>query len=81
MKEQTNSLTDSNTPKHQTDIDQKTDVDEIVFGKLQIGQSNLKEELVEVMDSLIPPPPNEMPEDMVGKNKIDELSEVERKLQ
>ena len=68
-KEETNSLMDYNTPKLQTDIDQKTDVDEIAFSKLESGQSDLKEELVEVTDSLIPPPMTKMPEDTVEKNE------------
>ena len=38
-------------------------------------------ELIEVTDSLIPPPPTETPEDMTGKNDGKELSETERKLQ
>ena len=41
---------DCNMPKPQTDIDQKRDVDEIAFSKLQIRQSDLKEEPVEVTD-------------------------------
>ena len=35
-KEEANSLMDCNMPKPQTDIDQKMDVDEIPFSKLQI---------------------------------------------
>ena len=64
---------DNNVPKFQTDIDQITDVDEIAFSKLQSRQSNPKEELVEVTDSLIPPPPTEMPEGMVERNDSEEL--------
>ena len=70
-----------NTPKPQADIGLKTDVNKIAFGNLQIGQSDPKEEPVEVMDSLIPPPLTEIPEDIVGKNDSDELAEAERKLQ
>ena len=66
-----------NTPKPQTDIDQT----QIAFSKLQIRQSNPKEELVEVTDSLIPPLLTKMPEDTGEKNGNDKLSEVERKLQ
>ena len=33
------------------------------------------------MDSLIPPPLTEMPEDTAGNNESDKLSEAERKLQ
>ena len=72
---------DNNVPKPQTDIDQNTDVNEIAFRKLQIRQSNLKEEMVEMTNSMIPPPLMEMPEGTVEKNDSDGLSEVERKLQ
>ena len=70
---------DYNMPKPQTDIDQKTDVDEIAFSKLQIRQSDPKEELVEVTGSLIPLPMTRVPEDMVEKNDSSELSKVDRK--
>ena len=72
---------DYNTPRLQTDIDQTTEIDKIAFSKLQIRQGDLKEEPIEVTDSFIPLPLTEMPEDMVGKNNSEELSEVERKLQ
>ena len=80
-KEQTNSLMDSNTLKPQTDFDQRTDVNEIPFSKLQTRQNDPKEKLVEVMDSLIPPPPTKAPEDTIHQNNSDNLSEVERKQQ
>ena len=67
---------DYNIPR--PDSDQKADVDEIVFSKLQIGQSALKEEPIEVTDSLIPLPTTEMQEDTVGKDDSEELSEIER---
>ena len=81
VRKQTNTLTDHNTPRLQTDIDQTSDVNKVAFSKLQFRQSNAKEELIEVTDSLIPPPPTETPEDMAGKNNSEELSEAERKLQ
>ena len=71
---------DYNTPRPQIDIDQKADVQEIAFSKLQIRQNGPKKELIELTDSLIPPPLTEMPEDMVGKNDSKELSKVESKL-
>ena len=80
-KEETNSLINYNAPKPQTNIDQKTNVKEIAFDKLQIGQSDPKEKPVEVTDSLIPPPLTEMLEDTAGKNDSDKLSEAKRKLQ
>ena len=54
--EQTDTLMDNNTPRPQTDIDKTTDIDKVPFSKLQIRQSDPKEELIEVTDSLIPPP-------------------------
>ena len=65
-------------PKLPVDFDQKTDVDEIDFSKLQITQSDPKEELT---DSLIPPPMTKTPEDMVQKNDNNELSKMDRKIQ
>ena len=81
VREQTNTLTDYNTPRPQADIEQTTDVDEGAFSKLQIRQSDLKEEPIEVTDSLIPAPPTKTPEDMTERNDGEELSEAEIKLQ
>ena len=81
MREQTGTLMDNNTPKPQTDIDKATDIDKVAFSKLQIRQGHPKDELIEVTDSLIPPPLTETPGDMTGKNNSKELSEAERKLQ
>ena len=53
--EQTNLLTDNNMLKPQTDVDQRTDFNEIPFSKLQIRQNDLKEKPVEVTDLLILP--------------------------
>ena len=58
-----------------------TYVDEVAFSKLQIRQSDPKEEPIKVTDSIIPPPLTEMLEDTAGKNDSKELTEVERKLQ
>ena len=55
-REQNSTLIDSNDPKLQISTEQTTDIDEVAFSKQQIGQSNLKEEPIEVMKSLIPPP-------------------------
>ena len=79
QKTETNSLMNYNMPKPQTDIEQQTDVDEIAFSKLQIRQSDLKEEPVEMTDPLILPPMTKAPEDTVEKNDSNELSKVERK--
>ena len=56
-REQSKSLIDLNDPKPQTSMEQSTDIDEVALRKLQIRQSGPKEELLEVMTSLIPPPP------------------------
>ena len=49
---------------------------------MQIRQSDPKEELIEVTDSLIPPPPKmETAEDMPVNIDGEELSEVEKRLQ
>ena len=80
-REDNNTLIYYNTPRPKTNNDQRTDVDEVAFIKLQIRQSDLREELIEVTYSLIPPPPTETPEDTIGKNGGEELSEIERKLQ
>ena len=80
-KEKTNSLMDNSKLKHQTDVGQRTDVDEIPFSKLQIRQNDPKEKPVEVMDSLILQPMSKAPEDTVQNNDSDDLSKMERKQQ
>ena len=81
-REQTDTLIDFNEPRPQTNHDKTTDIDKVAFSKLQIRQSNPKEELIEVTDSLIPPPPvMETPGDMTGNANKEELSEVEKRLQ
>ena len=57
------------------------DVDELAFSKVQIRHSDLKEELVEVTDSLILPLTTKAPEDTVDKNDSDKPSKVGRKQQ
>ena len=81
MREQTNTLTDYETPRALTENNQTTDVDEVACSKLQIGQGGLREEPIEVTDSLIQPLLTETPEDMTGNNDGKELLEEERKLQ
>ena len=82
-REQNDSLIDFNEPKPQTNIDQTTDIDKVAFSKLQIRQSDPKEEPIEVTNSLIPPPPpvTEIPGDMTGNTNGEELSEAEKRLQ
>ena len=57
------------------------EMDEVAFSKLQIGQSNLKEEPVKVMTSLIPPPPpTEESGDTTENTNGEGLLEVEKRL-
>ena len=81
-REQTDTLIDFYEPRPQTESDKTTDIDEVAFSKLQIRQSNLKEELIEVTDSLIPPPlVMETSGDMTGNANIEELSGAEKRHQ
>ena len=81
-REQNDSLLDFNDPKPQTNTGQTTDTEEVAFNNLQIRQSDLKEELVEVMKSLIPPPEvTEIPGEVTENTNREELSEVEKRLQ
>ena len=80
-REQTDTLIDFNEPRPQTNNDKTTDVNEVAFSKLQIRQSDPKEEPIEVMDSLIPPPPlMETSGDTTGNTNREELSEAEKRL-
>ena len=63
-KEQSKSLIDFSDPKLKTDTEQTMDIDKVPFSILQIGQVNQKEEPLEVMELLTPPPPMEAAEDM-----------------
>ena len=81
-REQNNSLRDFNEPKPQTNIDQMTDIDKVAFSKLQIGQSDLKEELIEMTKSLIPLlPATETPGEVTENANGKELLEAEKRLQ
>ena len=65
----------------QTDNDKTTDIDEVAFSELQIGQSDPKKEPVEVTNSLIPPPPlMETQGDMTWNTGREELLEAEKRL-
>ena len=58
-----------------------TDIDEIAFSKMQIRQSDLKKEPIELTDSLIAQPPMmEIPGDMTGNIDREELLEAEKRL-
>ena len=78
-KEETNLVIDWNLPKPQTDIDQKTDVDELALSKLQIGQNDQKKEQVDMTESLIPPLTTKAPEKMAEKTDDDELTKAEKR--
>ena len=56
-REQSKSLIDLNDPKPKTDMEHTTDISKVPFSKPQIGQVDQKEEPLEVMASLVPPPP------------------------
>ena len=81
-REQNKLLIDLDDPKPQTNMEQTMDIDEVTFSKLQIGQSNLREELLEVKKSLIPAPaPAKAPEEVTGNTDREELLEAEKRLQ
>ena len=63
-------------------MEETTFIDKVAFSKLQIRQSDLKEELIEVMKSLIPPPQvTETPDDVTEHTNGEELLEAEKRLQ
>ena len=79
MREQTDTLIDFNEPRFQTKNKRTTDIDEVAFSKLQIRQSDLKEEPTDVTDSLILPPPSmETPGHTAGNINREELLEAEK---
>ena len=60
-------------------MEQTTDMDKLSFSKLQMEQVNQKEEPLEGMELLIPPP-TEAAEDMTKNTDRDMITEAERKL-
>ena len=77
-----NQVVDFSDSKPQIKTEQTMDIDEVAFSKLQIEQSNLGEEPLEVMKSLIPPPPvMEASEKVTEYTNGDELLEAEKGLQ
>ena len=79
--EQSKSLIDFNVPKPKTSMEQTMNIDKVTFSKLQIGQSDLKEEPFEVMTSLIPlPPTTEASGDVMENTDGEGLLEVEKRL-
>ena len=81
-REQGKSLIDLSDPKPKMDKEQTTDVDEVPFSKLQIGQDNQKAEPLEVMESLVPPPTTtEASGNTIEDTNGEELMEAERRLQ
>ena len=76
-REQSNSLIDFNNPKPPINMEQTMDIDKVAFSKLQIRQSNLKEETLEVTKSLIPPlPMRESLEDVIENTNGEGLSDT-----
>ena len=81
-REQSKSLIDFNDTKPPTNMEQTMGIEEVVFSKLQIEQSNLREEPLEVMKSLIPPPPvTEAPEEVTEITKREDPLEAMKRLQ
>ena len=81
-KEESKSLIDFEDTKPKTDTIQTTDIDEIPFSKLQIGQDIQKEEPLEVMESLVLlSPATETSEDMAKNTDREVLMEAEGRLQ
>ena len=67
------------------DTKQITDLDEVPFSKLKIGQDDQKEEPLEVMESLVPPlpPPStvtETSDSTVDNTNEERLMEAEERL-
>ena len=63
-------------------MEQTMDINEVALSKLQIRQSDLKEEPLEVMKSLIPlPPMTDTSQDTTEDTNGEGLSEVEKRLQ
>ena len=63
-------------------MEETTAIHEVAFSELQIRQSNLKEEPIEVMTSVSPPPQvTETPGEVTENTNEEELLEAEKKLQ
>ena len=75
---ETNLLSDWDLPKPKPNINQKTDIDELALSKLQVGQNDLKEEQVNVTESLIPLLTTKALEEMTEKTD-DELTKAEKR--
>ena len=82
IKEKNKSQIDFSDPKPKMDTKQTIDIDKVPFSKLQTGQDDQKEELLEVTESLVPPPSmTEASDDTVENTNGEEMTEAERKLQ
>ena len=75
---ETKLLLDWDLPKPQANINQKTDIDGLALGRLQIQQNVPKEEQVDVTESLIPLPTTKALEETTKKTD-DELTRAEKR--
>ena len=80
-KEENKSMIDFEAPNQKTDTEEITDIVEIPFSKLQIGQDGNKEELLQVMESLVLPPSTLATLEYTIEYTDKGLTEVEVKLQ
>ena len=64
------------------DTEKTTNIDKITFNNLQIGQDNLKDELLEMTESLVPPPQvMETSGNTAENTNREEIMEAEKRLQ
>ena len=62
-------------------IEKVTDIDEVPFHKLNIGQDEWKEEPLEVTELLVPPPSTSATADATTENTDEGLTETKMRLQ
>ena len=76
------SLNDIETPKQKMDMEKVTDMDEVPFHKLKLGQDEKREgKPLEVTESLVPPPSDSANAEGTTRDEEEGLMEVEVKLQ
>ena len=76
------SLIDFEVPKQKTNTEQTTDIDEVPFHKLNLGQDKQKEkEPLEVVQSLVPPPSDPMNMEAATKDETEGQMDMETRLQ
>ena len=79
--EKNKSLIDFDAPTQKTDVEKTTDIDEIPFSELKIGQDDHEEEPLEVTEILVPLPSTSAALEDTTKNIDEGLMEVKIKLQ